>query len=514
MAMTKREYLAKNQIIKVLKSEGYPTYAGLVKLFDINLTKDPETVAYMIPNAAKIVINEGLDIDAVSMVVRHEILHEYLAHQMRMEKHMGKDVWDKRTSQMHQASNIAGDYEISNRGYTDKDKATARAIKLNGEKLRGLVTEDDHPDWVDLPLEDMYDKLTQEMKDDQNIKPKLSLSQVGNQAMQDLEEIERQANAISNDAGEMIDQSQSGSGSSGDKEDKDSDEKEGSGSGSEGEKSDNDFDSDEAKELKKNAEKVADAADKLGDAIEKEVKNSQASGEVFGTESSKATAEKIAQRVREIQAAFDNVEIKNSIFNDINRVKEKEDIHKIEKNIERYRNDPLTQFKISLAGFIKKQTSADRDSSWRRTHKSYTVTGTLRPGRTTMQSTNVPILNVYFDRSGSWDADKTKVGEQALANLNQYEKAGKLKVRLYYFDTKVKDEDSGLGGGTDGQPILDHIERTKPDNVMIMTDSDIDDCTSDITVPGAVWLVFKGGTSQNLIDHIHGRSLNKIFELY
>ena len=58
--------------------------------------------------------------------------------------------------------NIAGDYEISNRTYTDQDKKDIRRIKLNGQIVSGLVTELDHPDWVDLPLEDMYDLLQQE----------------------------------------------------------------------------------------------------------------------------------------------------------------------------------------------------------------------------------------------------------------------------------------------------------------------------------------------------------------
>jgi len=30
--------------------------------------------------------------------------------------------------------------------------------------LKGLVTESDHPEWVDLSIEDMYDELIKEMK--------------------------------------------------------------------------------------------------------------------------------------------------------------------------------------------------------------------------------------------------------------------------------------------------------------------------------------------------------------
>ena len=85
--MTKRDQLAKQEILKILAEEGYVTYAKLFDLFDLNLTKDPNVVGYMEPGKARIVVNENLNIDQVSFIVRHEILHEYLDHQLRMKKH-------------------------------------------------------------------------------------------------------------------------------------------------------------------------------------------------------------------------------------------------------------------------------------------------------------------------------------------------------------------------------------------------------------------------------------------
>ena len=60
MAMTRKEQLAKEQIIKVLQTTGYPTYASLLDLFHVNLTEDPNVVAYMEPGKGRIVINSGL----------------------------------------------------------------------------------------------------------------------------------------------------------------------------------------------------------------------------------------------------------------------------------------------------------------------------------------------------------------------------------------------------------------------------------------------------------------------
>lgn len=162
MAMTRREYLAKDQIRRVLSKTGYPTYSYLIQDFEIHLTKDPDVIGYMIPNKGVICLNENLDLEQVSVIVRHEILHEFLNHAKKFEKHVGKDVYDHRSSTMHNNMNIAGDYDISNRGYTEEDKRNVRAIRINGESLEGLVTEIDHPDWVGLSVEQMYDRLAAE----------------------------------------------------------------------------------------------------------------------------------------------------------------------------------------------------------------------------------------------------------------------------------------------------------------------------------------------------------------
>lgn len=164
MGMTKREFLAKNEIRNILSKEGYPTYSYLIEDFDIHLTKDPDVIGYMVPSKGVITINENLDLNQVSVIVRHEILHEYLNHAKRFERHVGADAYNNRSEAQHQNMNIAGDYEISNRGYTERDKKYVRSIYIDGQKLSGLVTECDHPDWIGLTAEEMYDRLSQEME--------------------------------------------------------------------------------------------------------------------------------------------------------------------------------------------------------------------------------------------------------------------------------------------------------------------------------------------------------------
>ena len=181
---------AKRQIIKVLNEQGYPTYGRLLSYFDIYLTDNPEVVGYMVPQQAKIVLNGDLDIDQISTIVRHELLHEWLNHGPRGEK------FRKENPQLHPdidpkgLSNIAADYEISNVGYTDKDKAIARRIKLGDQVLQGLVTEDQYPDWQKMSYEDMYRELLERSKKDRQELEKLlqQLSQLNKKDLEDLED--------------------------------------------------------------------------------------------------------------------------------------------------------------------------------------------------------------------------------------------------------------------------------------------------------------------------------------
>ncbi len=177
MAMTREEKNAKNYLIHVLRSEGYPTYAKIFQKFDFNFTNHPGIAAYLDPAKGVIVANRTLDEFQICTIIRHEILHHYLKHEKRLldklaiEKGLDPDDIDDMTldeikKELYSNSmfNYAADYEISNRGYTDKDKEIVRNLKLNGEIVQGLVTEDDHPDWVDLSVEEMYDKIREERK--------------------------------------------------------------------------------------------------------------------------------------------------------------------------------------------------------------------------------------------------------------------------------------------------------------------------------------------------------------
>lgn len=545
--MTQREREGKDQIIEVLGQNGYKTYSELFSLFDLHLTKDPEVIGYMVPGKALITINENLDIDQVSMVVRHEILHEFLEH-ARRAKAMGVEPGGPD----HRLLNISGDYEISNRGYTEKDKENARRIRLGDQVLSGLVTEDKYPQLADKSFEEIYQALKKESPESLS-DPKTQNPQIGdrgNQQTQEAEDIERRAQMAKEKAEEQEEQakdeeksasdetggskskqnSDSGSGEGGEDE---TSEKEDQGKGSTqdegGHKKGSRYDDDEYKNMspeekkkerarrrKEAAKKLKEAADKImdeaRDILGKDDKGKpDPNQEVFDTPEEQAETEK---RIEEIKKFLENLEKAQEAIDESSENILKEKAEKEAKDVQRYRNDPLTKFKESLNKFIKDEVGYNDRDEWSKLNKTYVYSGILKPGQALTRAP-VPLLNVYFDRSASWDSAKTAKGQQAIATLNKYVRTGQLKIKLYYFSEGVhSDEASAVAeGGTSGQPILDHIQQTKPNNVVIMTDSDIRDCRSDITLPGGLWLLFMGGRSQNLINHIHGKKLNKIFDL-
>lgn len=553
--MTRRERIGKEQVIRKLRENGYPTYADLFELFELNLTKDPDVIGYMVPDQGKITINENLNIEQVSLIVRHEILHEYLSHKKRTEKIGGK---------MDQISNIAADYDISNVGYTDEDKISARQIELGDKVLTGLVTDFDHPDWVDKSFEEMYELLKKESPESSK---QPQIGDRGSKNIQDAEEIERRAQAIKDSAEDQLSEDQppssgqSQDGDSGDdsqdgsesEKDEGTDDSSNSGSGGGGSDSDenpdgensgdktdsnknkkrNKYDDEEyskmsseekkkerARRRREAAKKLKEEADKIIDEIKDVLDDPQTStkggpGSSSGDKKVFDTPEeqiKDSERIKEIKRLLSDLVTQEKALDESRVAVSRDRVARAAKDASRYRSSPLTKFTESLNKFIRDSIARGRNDSWAHINKKYVNSGLLKPGQSYSSRGNIPLINVYFDRSGSWDKSKTAKGQEAIATLNRYVTRGEIKLKLYYFAEKVMDVDIN-GGRTNGQPILDHIQQTKPNNVIILTDSDIRDCRDPVQVPGAVWFLFYQGRSQNLVDHLSGRQLTREFEV-
>lgn len=474
MANTVLREDAKRQIIKVLREQGYPTYARLLGYFDVYLTDDPEVVGYMIPGKAKIVLNKNLSIDQVSTIVRHEILHEYLTHAARADK---VNATRRGNSKI---ANIAADFEISNRGYTLADKSIARRIKLGDKTLQGLVTEDSYPGWEHMTFEEMYNKLLDEQAEDGSALKELMdlLDAISGQTMEDLED------ALN------------------------------------GSDSSNQSDSNSSQGGSPLSDSQKDALDRALQDAQGELEkidsddNESTSGGVFDSAKDQRDKADVAKRVIQIRELLADKGMLQGARDEATAAIRRETARRAADEVRRIQTSGIHQFKLNLNRFIDDQIGELEDASYARINPSYEDSEFIIPGTIIRDDKIVPIINVYWDVSGSFSAEaKTESARKAIATLNEYERDGDIELLTYYFATYVSDTREGAGGGTRGTPIQDHIEQTKPMNVIIITDSDITDCHRTVTVPGAVWMLFYDGRSQNLMDHIRGKKQNKYYDI-
>ena len=130
----------------------------------------------------------------------------------------------------------------------------------------------------------------------------------------------------------------------------------------------------------------------------------------------------------------------------------------------------------------------------------------------------VPIINVYYDQSSSWSARDTTAGNKALASIAEFVERGEIKLNILYFGDRVSQTRSGTGSGTSGwSDILANVRATGANNVVIMTDSDMQiyydrgytKDTSTVTVDGCVWWIWKNGKNAPFcVQHLRGRGGN------
>ena len=230
-------------------------------------------------------------------------------------------------------------------------------------------------------------------------------------------------------------------------------------------------------------------------------------------------------RLERIQNALNDSNIRDEIMRETDRAVFKSDQlrhdKEQEKNVSRKLNyGGITEFKRSIDRFMKNATKREKELTWRKPNKKYgPESGLIAKGRAYVENKNIPLLAVYFDQSGSWGPHDIKIGQDAIASLNAYVKRGLLKIKVYYFSDDVSGNAKEVEGGstTATQKILDHIKAIHADNVVIMTDSDMDyqgEFTSTLKVKGGVWFLFRDGSVCNrLMDHLKGRMLNQAFNI-
>lgn len=149
---------------------------------------------------------------------------------------------------------------------------------------------------------------------------------------------------------------------------------------------------------------------------------------------------------------------------------------------------------------LQVQIAEQEEDSWTRLNTKYYGSGVLKKGAkiNEIPSDKIPIIDMYFDVSGSWGTADIALGNRAVAALSLLEQKGKIKLNVFYFSNFVStDYASVAGGGTYAwKKILDNIRNTKATNVVIMTDSDMNGQAGnggEVRVKGCVWYLWKNG---------------------
>ena len=194
------------------------------------------------------------------------------------------------------------------------------------------------------------------------------------------------------------------------------------------------------------------------------------------------------------------------------------------REIDKYASRSRSSFKgfedfvVSLRKALAMQVESEKAKvgSWTAINRRHDGTDVIKPGikYRDIPNARVPVIDFYFDCSGSWTDKDLLKGDEALSKLAQLEKDGEIKINIFYFANTVHNtpEPARSEGGTYAwNHIIDNIVLTRATNVVIMTDSDMEYWCSNpphkgYKVSGFVWFLWKNGdNAPNLPRLLQGR---------
>ena len=181
---TDTEKRLKKKLLALLRNDGkghhHAKYAARLEDFIIKIvprSDEPNFVAAVSWEDITIYISDGFVTNdreifyQLSVLMRHELAHYLLQHDIRMAKYISDKYGDeyakhfKLSNLLHQTCNIVMDLEISNQVYMqDDDKDVVRNLTDGVRFLPGLVTEDIVSGWKKMNLIEMYDAVEKEIE--------------------------------------------------------------------------------------------------------------------------------------------------------------------------------------------------------------------------------------------------------------------------------------------------------------------------------------------------------------
>jgi hypothetical protein len=227
------------------------------------------------------------------------------------------------------------------------------------------------------------------------------------------------------------------------------------------------------------------------------------------------TDEERALRAQEIKTDLGSRETQQALSDeDIAAIRaETQAVKAREKETQRFKQPAPSSFKgfreflnsLYRAIALQVQTNEVQDDTWSAINRRYSGTGVLKQGqrKNELPDRKIPIIDFYFDQSGSWDEQDIAAGKKAVESLVDMEEKGQIKINIYYFSNHVfNDADSARneGGTRAWNDIVKNVIATQATNVVIMTDSDMEDwwegpTALKYTVPGYVWYLWRNGSN-------------------
>jgi hypothetical protein len=240
------------------------------------------------------------------------------------------------------------------------------------------------------------------------------------------------------------------------------------------------------------------------------------------------------------------IEIKRKASSAVDRMElEKEDsIHTkdtraalkaYEKENSKYKSGPkmagLDAFKTSLYRAVRDQVIAaeDDEETWAALNRRHEDDPSILKKGTHIEDVydeeGIPTINVYFDQSGSWSDREIEVGKSALRVINEYHERGEIKLQIFYISAggvfQKAEAARGFPGAEGWAAALQHIRESKVQNVIVLSDSDLDEFewsnrptgNNGVTrVDGCVWWLWKNNDySRKALKELIGKSGNYQF---
>ena len=223
-----------------------------------------------------------------------------------------------------------------------------------------------------------------------------------------------------------------------------------------------------------------------------------------------------------------NLQQLDDILNDDNAIAELEDEDEAEREKDAQRKQNLNQIKrptysptvgkfegfeafvnsLYKAIMLQVQIAETDEDTWTAVNRRYHGSGVLKQGSRTYDtpSDKVPIIDFYFDTSGSWGQADIAMGRKAQKALQTLADSGKIGLNTYYFSDGVStDYGAVAGGGTYAwEDILNNIRQTGANNAVIMTDGDMNGQAGRYgsqNLSGCVWYLWKNGKTASRITH-------------